>query len=70
SLTTDPAHPAVGAEVSFTVAVHNRGTSDAPAGTVTRVQAGTTTLDGTTGRIAAGATVNVPIAGTWKAAGG
>ncbi|MFD7958889.1 CARDB domain-containing protein [Streptomyces ardesiacus] len=70
SLTTDPAHPAVGAEVSFTVAVHNRGTSDAPAGTVTRVQAGITTLDGTTGRIAAGATVNVPIAGTWKAAGG
>ncbi|WP_031034199.1 CARDB domain-containing protein [Streptomyces sp. NRRL F-5650] len=70
SLTTNPANPAVGAEVSFTVAVHNRGTGDAPAGTVTRVQAGATTLDGTTGQIAAGATVNVPIAGTWKAAGG
>ncbi|MFD8433307.1 CARDB domain-containing protein, partial [Streptomyces coelicoflavus] len=70
SVTTNPANPAVGAEVSFTVAVHNRGTSAAEAGTVTRIQAGTTTLDGATGQVAAGATVNVPIDGTWKATGG
>ncbi|TDT38905.1 pectate lyase-like protein [Streptomyces sp. BK208] len=70
SVTTSPANPAVGAEVSFTVAVHNRGTSAAEAGSVTRVQAGSTTLDGTTGQVAAGATVNVPISGTWTATGG
>ncbi|MGW8633797.1 CARDB domain-containing protein [Streptomyces sp. NPDC055793] len=70
SITTNPANPAVGADVSFTVAVHNRGTSAAAAGSVTRVQAGTTTLNGTTGQVAAGATVNVPVSGTWKATGG
>lgn len=70
SVTTDPANPAVGAPVTFTVAVHNRGTSAAPAGSVTRVQAGTTTLNGTTGQVAAGATVNVPVSGTWTAIGG
>ncbi|MGW2169574.1 CARDB domain-containing protein [Streptomyces sp. NPDC001705] len=70
SITTNPANPAVGADVSFTVAVHNRGTSAAAAGSVTRIQAGTTTLNGTTGQVAAGATVNVPVSGTWKATGG
>ncbi|MFJ8145757.1 CARDB domain-containing protein [Streptomyces sp. NPDC096048] len=70
SITSDPAAPAVGAKVSFTVAVHNRGTSAVEAGSVTRLQAGTTTLNGTTGAVAAGATVNVPISGTWTATGG
>ncbi|MFD0252259.1 CARDB domain-containing protein [Streptomyces sp. NPDC127113] len=70
SITTNPANPAVGADVSFTVAVHNRGTSAAAAGSVTRIQAGSTTLNGTTGQVAAGATVNVPVSGTWKATGG
>ncbi|WP_411575491.1 CARDB domain-containing protein [Streptomyces mutabilis] len=70
SITTDPANPAVGAPVTFTVAVHNRGTSAVEAGSVTRLQAGSTTLDGATGAVAAGATVNVPISGTWKATGG
>jgi hypothetical protein len=70
SITTDPANPAVGAKVSFTVAVHNRGTSAAEAGSVTRIQAGSTALNGTTGQVAAGATVNVPISGTWTATGG
>ncbi|MDI3100397.1 CARDB domain-containing protein, partial [Streptomyces sp. AN-3] len=70
SITTDPADPAVGAPVSFTVAVHNRGTGAVAAGSVTRLQAGTTTLDGTTGQVPAGATVNVPISGTWKATSG
>ncbi len=70
SITTNPANPAVGAKVSFTVAVHNRGTSAVEAGSVTRLQAGPTTLNGTTGEVAAGATVNVPISGTWTAASG
>ncbi|MGZ3097610.1 CARDB domain-containing protein [Streptomyces sp. H72] len=70
SVTTNPAAPAVGAQVSFTVAVHNRGTSAAAAGSVTRLQAGSTTLNGTTGQIAAGATVNVPVSGTWTATSG
>lgn len=70
SVTTNPANPAVGSAVSFTVAVHNRGTSAAAAGSVTRVQAGSTTLNGTTGQVAAGATVDVPISGTWTATGG
>ncbi|MBD0422613.1 discoidin domain-containing protein [Streptomyces sp. TRM S81-3] len=70
AITTNPANPAVGAPVSFTVAVHNRGTTAAPAGSVTRIQAGTTTLNGTTGQVAPDATVNVPIEGTWTATGG
>ncbi|AQS71067.1 CARDB domain-containing protein [Streptomyces pactum] len=70
SLTTNPAAPAVGARVSFTVAVHNRGTSAVGPGSVTRVQAGSTTLNGTTGQVAPGATVNVPVSGTWTATGG
>ncbi|MFE8017314.1 CARDB domain-containing protein [Streptomyces antibioticus] len=70
SITASPANPAVGQAVSFTVAVHNRGTSAAPAGSVTRLQAGSTTLNGTTGQVAPDATVNVEIAGTWTATAG
>ncbi|WP_190076528.1 CARDB domain-containing protein [Streptomyces daghestanicus] len=70
AITPAPANPAVGAAVSFTVAVHNAGTTAAPAGSVTRLQAGTTTLDGTTGQVAAGATVDVPVTGAWTAAAG
>ncbi|KQX61210.1 CARDB domain-containing protein [Streptomyces sp. Root1310] len=70
SITTSPANPAVGQAVSFTVAVHNRGISAAPAGSVTRLQAGSTTLDGTTGQVAPDATVNVAISGTWTATAG
>ncbi|MBT2442930.1 discoidin domain-containing protein [Streptomyces sp. ISL-36] len=70
SVTTDPANPAVGAAVTFTVAVHNRGTTGAAAGTITRLTAGTTTLNGTAGAIAAGETVTVPLAGSWTATNG
>lgn len=70
AITTNPANPAAGSPVSFTVAVHNRGTSAAAAGSVTRLQAGSTTLDGTTGQVAAGATLNVAIGGTWRATSG
>ncbi|PRH77189.1 APHP domain-containing protein [Streptomyces solincola] len=70
SVTTNPANPAAGAPVSFTVAVRNRGTSAAPAGSVTRLQAGSTVLNGSTGQIAAGATASVAISGTWTATSG
>ncbi|MGW9302932.1 CARDB domain-containing protein [Streptomyces cyaneofuscatus] len=70
SITSSPSNPAVGAAVSFTVAVHNRGTSAVSAGTVTRLTVGTTTLNGTTPAVPAGATVNVPISGSWTAASG
>ncbi|GAA0490390.1 hypothetical protein Ade02nite_24010 [Paractinoplanes deccanensis] len=68
SVTPSPANPAVGAQVSFAVAVNNRGTTAAPA-TITRVTVGGTTLNANTGTIAAGATVTVT-AGTWTATSG
>ncbi|MGY0065478.1 CARDB domain-containing protein [Streptomyces sp. QTS137] len=70
SIATDPAAPATGAAVSFTVTVHNRGTSAVPAGTVTRLEVGDRTLEGTTGTVAAGASVPVAVEGTWTATGG
>ncbi|MEV6494891.1 CARDB domain-containing protein, partial [Actinoplanes sp. NPDC051633] len=69
AITPSPANPAVGAPVSFTVAVRNRGTSAAGAST-TRVTAGSTTLNGSTAAIAAGATSTVQISGTWTATTG
>ncbi|WP_329499966.1 CARDB domain-containing protein [Kitasatospora herbaricolor] len=69
-ITTNPSSPAVGASVGFTVAVQNRGTTAVAAGTVTRLAVGTTTLNGSTGAIAAGATAQVPITGTWTATSG
>lgn len=69
-IATNPESPASGASVGFTVTVKNRGTSAVAAGTVTRLTAGTTTLDGTTPAVAAGASVQVPISGTWKATDG
>ena len=69
-ITTNPPNPAVGAAVSFTVAVNNRGTTAVAAGTVTRVAVGGTTLNTNAGAVAAGATVNVAISGTWTATNG
>ncbi|MER6347975.1 CARDB domain-containing protein [Streptomyces sp. NPDC001595] len=69
-ITSNPSAPAVGAPVSFTVTVHNRGTTGAPAGTVTRLTVGSTTLNGTTGAIAAGESVTVAVSGTWTATSG
>ncbi|MBU2669610.1 discoidin domain-containing protein [Actinoplanes bogorensis] len=68
SVTPNPANPAVGSSVTFAVAVNNRGTS-AAAATVTRVVAGSTTLNANTGTIAAGATVTVNV-GPWTATSG
>ncbi|NYS17457.1 APHP domain-containing protein [Streptomyces sp. SJ1-7] len=70
SITSSPSNPAVGAAVTFTVAVHNRGTTAVSAGTVTRLTVGSTTLNGTTPAVPAGATVNVPISGSWTATSG
>ncbi|MFE1443381.1 CARDB domain-containing protein [Streptomyces sp. NPDC058739] len=69
-ITSNPASPAVGAPVSFTVAVNNRGTTAVPAGTVTRLTVGGTTLNGTTGAVAAGETASVALSGTWTATNG
>ncbi len=68
-ITTNPSNPAPGAQVSFTVAVNNRGTSASTAST-TKLVVGTTTLNGSTASIAAGATANVAISGTWTATNG
>ncbi|TCC01790.1 CARDB domain-containing protein [Kribbella soli] len=68
-ITTNPANPAPGTQVSFTVAVNNRGTSASTAST-TKLVVGTTTLNGSTASIAAGATANVAISGTWTATNG
>ncbi|HEY0192861.1 MAG TPA: choice-of-anchor D domain-containing protein [Kofleriaceae bacterium] len=69
-ITASPANPTAGQAVSFTVAVNNRGTTAAAAGSITRLTIGTTTLNGTAGAIAAGATANVALSGTWTAVNG
>ncbi|KZM34367.1 CARDB domain-containing protein [Oerskovia enterophila] len=70
SVSSTPANPAVGAAVTFSVQVRNRGNQPVPAGSVTRVVAGSTTLSGTTPAIAAGATVTVSPSGSWTATNG
>ncbi|MFG1624904.1 CARDB domain-containing protein [Kribbella sp. NPDC049227] len=69
-ITSNPANPAPGAQVSFTVAVNNRGTAASSATTVTRLTIGSTTLNTNTASIAAGATANVAMTGTWTATNG
>lgn len=69
NITSTPANPAPGTQVSFTVAVNNRGTTASAAG-VTRLAIGSTTLNTNTATIAAGATANVAMTGTWTAANG
>ncbi|WP_405809088.1 discoidin domain-containing protein [Streptomyces sp. NBC_01520] len=69
-ITSSPSNPAVGAAVTFTVSVHNRGTTAVSSSTVTRLLAETDTLNGTTGAVPAGGTVSVPISGTWTAKSG
>ncbi|MEU5957613.1 CARDB domain-containing protein [Streptomyces sp. NPDC047525] len=69
-ITSNPANPAVGAKVTFTAKVHNRGTTGVSAGSVTRLTVGGTTLNGATPAIAAGETATVAIGGDWTAASG
>ncbi|MEU8159240.1 CARDB domain-containing protein [Micromonospora parva] len=70
SIASNPPNPAVGASVSFTVAVRNRGTAATGTTTVTRLVAGGTTLNATTASIAAGATATVAVSGSWTATSG
>ncbi|WP_231924396.1 CARDB domain-containing protein [Micromonospora chokoriensis] len=70
SIASNPPNPAVGAAVTFTVAVRNRGTAATGATTVTRLVAGSTTLNTNTASIAAGATVTVAVSGSWTATSG
>ncbi|MFI6821098.1 CARDB domain-containing protein [Micromonospora sp. NPDC050187] len=69
-IATNPSNPAVGAAVTFTVSVRNRGISGTTAATVTRLAVGGTTLNTTTPTVAAGATVNVAMSGQWTATAG
>ncbi|MFF0075523.1 CARDB domain-containing protein [Streptomyces sp. NPDC005494] len=69
-ITSSPSNPAVGAAVTFTVSVRNRGTAAVTSSTVTRLLVETTTLNGTTGGIPAGGTVSVPVSGSWTAKSG
>jgi hypothetical protein len=69
-ISTSPANPPVGAAVTFTVSVNNRGTTASGVTTVTRVVVGTTTLNTNTASIAAGTTATVAITGTWTATNG
>ncbi|MFB7559223.1 CARDB domain-containing protein [Streptomyces brevispora] len=69
-ITSSPANPAVGSAVTFTVSVHNRGTTAVSSPTVTRLLVESTTLNGATGAIPAGGTVTVPISGSWTAKSG
>jgi hypothetical protein len=68
-VTTNPPNPAVGAQVTFAVAVNNRGISGAGA-SVTRVAVGGTTLNTDTPAIGAGTTTTVNISGSWTATNG
>ncbi|MFD6564884.1 CARDB domain-containing protein [Micromonospora profundi] len=70
SIASNPPNPAVGASVTFTVGVRNRGTTATGATTVTRLVVGGTTLNTTTASIAAGATVTVAVTGSWTATSG
>ncbi|MEH1028834.1 CARDB domain-containing protein [Micromonospora profundi] len=70
TIASNPPNPAVGASVTFTVGVRNRGTTATGATTVTRLVVGGTTLNTTTASIAAGATVAVAVTGSWTATSG
>lgn len=70
SISSNPPNPAVGATVTFTVAVNNRGTSATGATTITRLAVGGTTLNTSTPSIAASTTANVAITGSWTATSG
>ncbi|MGI5214692.1 CARDB domain-containing protein [Plantactinospora sp. CA-290183] len=69
-ITSNPPNPAVGAAVTFSVAVNNRGTAATGATTVTRLTVGGTTLNTNTPSIAAGATATVAVSGSWTATSG
>ncbi|MBB5873505.1 hypothetical protein F4553_006939 [Allocatelliglobosispora scoriae] len=69
-ISSNPANPAVGAAVSFTVTVNNRGTTASGVTSVTRLTVGGTTLNTNTASIAAGTSATVAVTGTWTATSG
>ncbi|CAM5365144.1 hypothetical protein SALBM135S_08484 [Streptomyces alboniger] len=69
-IASTPANPAVGADVTFAVKLRNRGTSAVNAGSVTRLTVGDKTLNGAAPAIAAGASADVDLAGSWTATSG
>ncbi len=65
------ANPAVGAPVTFSVTLNNRGTTAVAAGTTTRVVVGTTTLNNTNSpQIPVNTPTAVAISGSWTATNG
>ena len=71
SIASSPANPAVGAAVTFTVTLNNRGTTTVNAGTTTRVTVGSTTLNNTNSpQIPINTPTPVTISGTWTATTG
>ncbi|MEV6967249.1 discoidin domain-containing protein [Hamadaea sp. NPDC051192] len=66
----NPANPAAGQAVSFTVTLKNRGTTATGVTSVTRLTVAGTTLNTNTASVGAGATVTVPVTGTWTATAG
>jgi hypothetical protein len=69
-ITSNPPNPAVGAAVTFTVSVKNRGITGTSVASVTRLAVGGTTLNTNTAVIGAGATVDVAVSGSWTATAG
>ncbi|WP_399921357.1 CARDB domain-containing protein [Streptomyces kanamyceticus] len=69
-INSNPAAPAVGANVTFSVKVRNRGTSGVSSGSVARLTVAGTTLNGTTPAIPAGETATVSLGGSWTATSG
>nr|WP_042180455.1 CARDB domain-containing protein [Kibdelosporangium sp. MJ126-NF4]CEL14400.1 FIG01137493: hypothetical protein [Kibdelosporangium sp. MJ126-NF4]CTQ88765.1 FIG01137493: hypothetical protein [Kibdelosporangium sp. MJ126-NF4] len=70
AITPNPPNPAVGATVTFSVRLNNRGTTATGVTTVTRLTVGSATLNTNTSSISAGATVTVPVSGNWTATSG
>ncbi|NGN63648.1 APHP domain-containing protein [Streptomyces sp. A7024] len=69
-ITTSPEHPATGTKVTFKVSVRNNGTSQAAAGTVTRLTVNGSALQGTAPAVPAGGSATVDITGDWTATSG
>ena len=68
---SNPANPAVGAAVTFSVTLNNRGTTAVAAGTTTRVVVGSTTLNNTNSpQIPVNTPTTVAISGSWAATSG
>lgn len=71
SVSSSPLNPQAGTAVSFTATVKNQGLDPATGSIAARVAVGATTLNGSVaGPLAAGATANITLSGTWTAVNG